>query len=306
MQTKTKEIVIVSGKGGTGKTSISAALTSLLQGQVVIADCDVDAANLHILLQPKIQTEQPFKAGYQAKIRQSECTGCGLCAQKCRFEAIIHRQDDSFQVDPIFCEGCGVCVYFCPEKAIDFVQQECGKWMLSTTKYGPMAHAHLHIGAENSGKLVSLVRRQAKELAQQNAKEYVLVDGPPGIGCPVIAALTGADVAVIVVEPTLSGLHDLQRIFRLIKHFKLPAGIIVNKWDLNPALTTQIKDFTTKHQESFLGQIPYHQDFATALAELTPITEYKPEYQDTFADILRQILDLANSKNKSKITIGRL
>ncbi len=260
-----RELVIVSGKGGTGKTSVAASL-ALLAGRppgdqremnesVVIADCDVDAADLHLLLRPRITRQEEFRSGRLAEIREQDCTGCGVCLEMCRFGAItsphlcvspeinastppgqmVHR------VDPRACEGCGVCVRFCPAGAIDFHERVCGAWMISETRGGPMVHARLHAGAENSGKLVTLVRREARRIAEEGGHEWLIVDGPPGIGCPVIASMTGASMVLAVAEPTVSGEHDLCRLLALAAHFSLPAAVCVNKWDLNPEMAARIE-----------------------------------------------------------------
>ncbi|MEJ2587168.1 MAG: 4Fe-4S binding protein [Deltaproteobacteria bacterium] len=201
-----KEIVIISGKGGTGKTSIIAAFSSLAENKV-LCDADVDAADLHLITDPEIRERHDFSSGHTASIRQDACTECGLCVELCRWHAI----SDDFVVNPIECEGCGVCYYFCPEKAIDFPENTCGEWYLSQTRFGPMAHARLGIAEENSGKLVTLIRQEGKKLAEKENLGLLLTDGPPGIGCPVIASLGGASAVLIVAEPTVSGRHDMER-----------------------------------------------------------------------------------------------
>ncbi|WP_456324545.1 ATP-binding protein [Desulfonauticus submarinus] len=291
---KSKEIIVLSGKGGTGKTSITASLAALQKKQAVLADCDVDAANLHLLLNPSIKQKTPFVSGKLAKIRQEDCISCGLCLENCRFDAIIQQKlldKVVFTVDPIECEGCGVCVHFCPAKAIDFDEQKCGNWMISSTKYGPMVHAKLHIGAENSGKLVSLVRNEARKLAEENNIPYILVDGPPGIGCPVIASLTGSDFVLIITEPTLSGRHDFERILKLVKHFKLPSALLINKWDLNPEIAAQIEETAHEYGSIILDSIPYDPAFTKAQLSVKPVVEISPILKDKIKIIWEKITE---------------
>ena len=232
-----KELVVISGKGGTGKTSITASF-AVLADRPVIADCDVDASDLHLVLSPQIKECHEFRSGHEAVIRQDDCIGCGECLSHCRFKAVQVSgkpgQRAQFFIDPVSCEGCGVCVRFCPEHAIDFPERLCGEWMISETRCGPMVHARLGTAAENSGKLVSTVRREAKRIAKENNSPLIITDGPPGIGCPVIASVTGASLVLAVTEPTVSGEHDLKRVLSLARHFSIPALVCVNKWDINP------------------------------------------------------------------------
>ncbi len=252
-----KELVILSGKGGTGKTSLTSSFACLAEN-IVLADCDVDAADLHLVFSPEINYTESFTSGYEAKIRTDECSGCDLCREYCQFDSIKHdAEDNTYAVEPALCEGCGVCVSFCPEQCIDFPERVCGEWYRSFTRIGPMVHARLGIGAENSGKLVSRVREEAKKLANQQQADLVLIDGPPGIGCPVIASITGADYLVLVTEPSLSGLHDIERVLKLADHFGLTSGICVNKWDVNPQLTNQIEQLAEKHHVVLLGNVRY-------------------------------------------------
>jgi len=238
------ELVVVSGKGGTGKTSLVASL-AVLARDTVLADCDVDAADLHLVLAPEVKQRETFVSGHEAIIRQEDCIGCGACLADCRFDAIVRLERDGetvFTVDPAACEGCGVCARFCPEGAIDFPECECGEWFVSETAHGPMVHARLAIGAENSGKLVTLVRQHARTVAEERGWENILVDGPPGIGCPTIAAISGASFVVVTTEPTRSGQHDFRRVVGLAKHFGVPTAVCVNKWDLNPDLADAIEE----------------------------------------------------------------
>ncbi len=268
-----KELLILSGKGGTGKTSLSAALATLLP-QPVLADCDVDAADLHLLLSPRLREEHEFWSGVEAEIDATRCTGCGTCAELCHFSAI--ELNDSATIRPFSCEGCGVCARFCPEQAISLRQKRCGSWFLSDTDWGPMFHARLGIGEENSGKLVSLVKRQARATTERTAAQWLLVDGPPGIGCPVIAALSGADRVMLVTEPSLSGLHDLVRVADLARHFKVPAGVCINKWDLHPGVSAEIELVCQERGLELLGSIPYDRAAMDAVVHGRPVTLHAP------------------------------
>jgi len=260
-----KEWVIISGKGGTGKTSIAASL-AFLAGRPVICDCDVDAADLHLVLEPDVLEEHEFRSGHEAVIRPDDCNGCGICQDLCRFKA-IHEKGRIFSVDPVSCEGCGVCVHFCPQKAIDFPESLCGKWFISETRLGPLVHARLGVAAENSGKLVSTVRQEARKLAEQNGHDLILVDGPPGIGCPVIASVTGASQVLVITEPTVSGKHDLERVLGLTRHFQIPAAVCVNKWDINPEMTEAIEQAAKEAGAAVAGRIRYDRDVTRAQIE---------------------------------------
>ncbi|MFH1215027.1 MAG: ATP-binding protein [Pseudomonadota bacterium] len=255
-----KELLVLSGKGGTGKTTITAALAVLMAGKVT-ADCDVDAADLHLVLNPRDREEHEFRSGVEAVIDPEQCVACGTCADLCRFDAIA--MGETAQLLPFSCEGCGVCARFCPEGAIRLEEKVSGTWFIADTKYGPMVHARLGIGEENSGKLVSLVKRKAREVAEGQGAGWLLVDGPPGIGCPVIASLSGVHFALLVTEPTLSGLHDLERVAELAAHFKIRAGVCINKWDLQPKNAREIEEFCLRNNILLLGRIP----FDTAVVE---------------------------------------
>jgi MinD superfamily P-loop ATPase len=259
-----KELVVISGKGGTGKTSLAASF-AVLADRPVIADCDVDAADLHLVLLPRVKERHEFRSGHKAIIRQDDCTGCGDCLTHCRFGAVV-QYPAAYTVDPFACEGCGVCVRFCPEKAIDFPERLSGEWMVSETRCGPMVHARLGVAAENSGKLVSLVRREARRIAEAENHPLIIVDGPPGIGCPVIASVTGATLVLAVTEPTVSGEHDLERVLSLTRHFNLPAAVCVNKWDLNAEMTERIEDKARRAGARIAGRIRY--DRAVTLAQM--------------------------------------
>jgi MinD superfamily P-loop ATPase len=239
-----RELVVLSGKGGTGKTSLAASFAALA-GRCVVADCDVDAADLHLLLDPQVLERHEFRSGEEAVVRQEDCMGCGDCRALCRFDAIQEEKDGSgaaaFRVDPLACEGCGVCARFCPAGAIEMRERVCGEWMVSETRHGPLVHAGLAIGSGNSGKLVSTVRQAARRLAESRGDPLVIVDGPPGIACPAIAAVTGASRLLAVAEPTVSGEHDLERLLVLARHFGLPASVCVNKWDVSPVMTERVE-----------------------------------------------------------------
>jgi len=275
-----KEITIISGKGGTGKTSILAAFSSLAENKV-LCDADVDAADLHLIMDPEVVKRADFQSGNSAVINNNLCTECDLCRELCRFNAI----SADYEVNPINCEGCGVCVYFCPEKAIDFPENTCGKWFISDTRFGPMVHARLGIAEENSGKLVTLVRQEAKKLAEKKNLDLILTDGPPGIGCPVIASIGGVSAVLIVTEPTVSGKHDMERVTELADHFKIPAMICVNKFDLNLALTRDIENFAKEKGLSCLGRIPFDPVFTKAMIQAQTIFEY--DGQSKVAEAIR-------------------
>jgi MinD superfamily P-loop ATPase len=265
-ESKIQELVIISGKGGTGKTSIAASF-AVLAGFPVIADCDVDAADMHLILAPSVRERHEFRCGNEAVIRPDDCTACGRCRDLCRFDAIAEvKGGGSYVVDPVACEGCGVCVRFCPAQAIDFPEVMQGEWMVSETRSGPMLHARLGIAAENSGKLVSTVRREARRLAEEKGHRLVLVDGPPGIGCPVIASMTGTSQTLVVTEPTVSGEHDLERVLKLARHFDIPTAVCVNKWDLNPEMTERIEALAVRSGARIAGRIRY--DRAVTLAQI--------------------------------------
>ncbi len=264
-----KELVVISGKGGTGKTSLTAAFASLSE-KSVLCDADVDAADLHLLMDPEICQRTDFKGGGLAIINHEECTECGICMDVCRFDAI----NDDFQVDPIDCEGCGVCVDLCPEGAITFPIQTCGEWFISKTRFGPMVHARLGIAQENSGKLVTLVRKEAKELAEREKLDLIITDGPPGTGCPVIASIGGATALIIVTEPTVSGLHDMKRVAALADHFHVPAMICVNKYDLNLDQTQMIENVAREMNMTVLERIPFDPVFTESMVLGKTVLEF--------------------------------
>lgn len=264
-----KQIVVISGKGGTGKTILTASFASLAKNKVM-ADCDVDAADLHLLLQPEIKERHEFRSGVTATIDKELCQGCGECISVCRFNAI----SEDFTVDPISCEGCTICSYVCPAGAIKLEENISGEWFVSETKYGPFVHAKLGIAEENSGKLVSVVRQKAKEIAEKENLDYVIIDGPPGIGCPVIASLANVDLAMIVTEPTLSGIHDMERVAQVSKHFGVSTKVVINKYDLNPENSEGIKQICEKAEIDVVALLPFSMQVTKSIIKGIPLVEF--------------------------------
>jgi MinD superfamily P-loop ATPase len=262
------QLTVISGKGGTGKTTLTAAFAHLARN-AVIADCDVDAADLHLILTPRLLKQGSFYGNRLASIDEELCSRCGLCEETCRFGAI-----HDFEVDHTSCEGCGVCSYVCPEKAMSLKERLSGYWFISDTREGPMVHAKLGIAAENSGKLVSLVRQEAKELAEKEKKDLILIDGPPGIGCPVIASIGGVSMVLVVTEPTLSGLHDLKRVLEVADHFSIPALVAINKFDINPENTREIESYCREQGVEVVGKIPYDPAVTGAMMNVSTVVEY--------------------------------
>ncbi len=263
------ELVVISGKGGTGKTTLLAAFASLARKKV-LCDADVDASDLHLIMNPRIHQRHDFKGGHTALINQDKCTGCGICRDVCRFDAI----NENFKVNPLSCEGCGVCHYFCPEEAVDLPQKTCGEWYISDTRFGPLAHARLGVAEENSGRLVTLIRKQGKELAERMGLDLMLTDGPPGIGCPVIASLGGATAVLIVAEPSLSGLHDMERVAQLAHGFNVPTMTCVNKFDLNPDQARAIESMAERKNVAVMGRIPFDPIFTKSMIMGRTLFEY--------------------------------
>jgi len=274
-----KELVIISGKGGTGKTSIVAAFAALAKN-AVLADCDVDAADLHLVLEPKVRQTNDFTGGKKAFIITEKCIGCGKCQDMCRFDAINlngrgnNVVEKTFTVDPVSCEGCKVCVEFCPVDAIEFNDAVNGQWFISDTRFGPMVHARLGIAEENSGKLVTVIRKEAKKIAQEKKRDLLIVDGSPGIGCPVIASITGADLVLVVTEPTLSAKHDLERVSQLTANFGIETLVCVNKADINPQIAEQISEEARQRRLKVIGRIPYDEAFTKAQLLKASVVEY--------------------------------
>jgi len=277
-----REITIVSGKGGTGKTSLTAAFAALAE-QAVICDLDVDAPDLHLLLNPVIAETHPFIAGREAAIDPDRCSACGVCLDRCRFDA-VRRDGVGFSIVEALCEGCGVCARFCPAGAIEMTPRTAGRWFRSRVSTGPMLHAELFAGAENSGLLVSTLRREARAAAESEGRNLILSDGPPGIGCPVISSLTGTTLAVIVTEPTPSGRHDLERIADLCRHFDRPAVVVINKADLNAGVVASVEAFCDERGYPVIARVPFCPAIVDALVagrRLTDVTD------DGVADIVR-------------------
>lgn len=278
--------MIISGKGGTGKTMLTASFAALSKN-AVFADCDVDAADLHILLEPEVIERHEFSGSKIAIINPEKCSRCGACIAACRFDAISM----DFVVDPISCEGCGVCSHICPQKAIKMETKLSGEWFISETKYGPFVHAKLGIAEENSGKLVSVVRQNTQLIAKKENRELIIIDGPPGIGCPVISSITGADIVLIVTEPTLSGLHDMTRVIELAQHFKLKTFVVINKYDLNLEMTEEIEKYCQKNGVPIAGRIIYDSKVPEAIVNKKNVVEY------TDGEITQQIKDVWKTIN---------
>jgi len=289
-----REIVVVSGKGGTGKTSVSASL-AVLASPVVVVDCDVDAADTHMLLTPSPGRENAFLSGHMAVIDPGACTACGKCLELCRFDAVSGDTSGIYQIDPVGCEGCGVCARFCPSGAILMEERNCGVWMVSSARTGPLVHARLAPAAENSGRLVSLVRTEARRIASEKGLETVICDGPPGIGCPVIASVTGASMILAVTEPSLSALHDLERVLSLAAHFSVPSAVCINKHDINPDITERIESAMKERGVPVAGRIGYDPGFTRSL--LTGMTVVETD-SPTAAEIVRlweELLSIGDS-----------
>lgn len=268
-----REIAVLSGKGGTGKTSLTASF-ALLAERPVVADGDVDAADLHLVLAPTVLARHEFRSGNVAVVREEACSGCGVCAGLCRFHSVkIDAAQGTFRVDPTACEGCGVCVRFCPEQAIDFPERRSGEWMVSATRCGPMVHARLATAEGSSGKLVTEVRREARRIAEAQGRPLVLLDGPPGVACPAIASVTGADLVVAVTEPTVSGEHDLERLLRLTRHFDVPSAVCVNKWDLDPEATERIEALALRSGARLAGRVRYDRGVTAAQVARQAVVE---------------------------------
>jgi len=271
------EIAIISGKGGTGKSSLSAAFATL-NGNVVLADCDVDAANLFLIFNPVHEEEIVYVSGHKAVINYNLCTGCGLCINYCRFDAISDINGRVI-ISEISCDGCFLCSRICPEKAISMMPNDKSRLYSGSFRKGRMVYGRLAPGEENSGKLVSLVREKARQTAKENGLETIILDGPPGIGCPVISTITGVDKVVIVTEPTISGLHDMQRTASIVKKFKVPAYVVINKCDINTSMSRQIEEWCNKNDLTIAGQLPFDRIITEAMVEAKSITEFSPEHE---------------------------
>jgi MinD superfamily P-loop ATPase len=278
-----KEIVILSGKGGTGKTSICASF-AVLADNAVIVDCDVDAADLHLILKPNVIEEHEFIGGQLATIDHDKCLACAICEKLCRYDSIL-LDNGKYRIDELACEGCGVCAHFCPADAICMSDSINGHWFVSETRAGTMVHAKLGIAAENSGKLVALIKNKAKEIAKESSAQFVIVDGPPGIGCSVISSLSGADQVVVVAEPSVSGIHDLERVMKLAGHFKVPVSIIINKYDINEEKTNEIDGMALAYRIPVLARIPYDPIFTEAQIAEMSVVEFS---ESTAAEEIRK------------------
>ncbi|RLD96979.1 MAG: (4Fe-4S)-binding protein [Aquificota bacterium] len=250
-----REILVISGKGGTGKTTLSSSF-ALLPPRKVVVDADVDAPDLHIILKPQVVEAQRFMGGKVAKIDADKCDGCGLCRELCRYDAI----SPEFKVDSLACEGCALCYFACPNEAVVLEDREAGMWFLSNSRAGPMTHARLYPGEENSGKLVTVVRNRAKELAQDEGYDLILIDGPPGIGCPVLSSITGVDQVLVVTEPTPAGQHDLGRVVELAAHFQARVQVCINQWDISPERTGEIEEWCRQMGVEVVGKLPFSRD----------------------------------------------
>lgn len=289
------EIVVISGKGGTGKTSITAALAQIGGDNLVVADCDVDAADMHLLLEPDYHKKETFYSGFHAVIDSGKCIECDKCIDVCRFDA-IKKSNHSNEVIELNCEGCGYCEKVCPTNALVMEENNVGQWYISKTKFDNfLVHAKLGIGAENSGKLVAKVKNEAKEIAKEHQKEFVLVDGSPGIGCPVVSSLSGADFVVFVTEPTVTGLHDLKRVHQLVKQFNIRSGCIINKCDLNEEVTKETEQFLQSENIKYISKISYNESFSKAIIEGKTLMEYKDKtLKNILSDSWKQIIDFLN------------
>ena len=283
-----KQLAVISGKGGTGKTTITAAFASIAEN-AVIADCDVDAADMHLILKPRVLVKEDYYGLELARIDPELCIECGQCREFCRFGAVT----ENLEVDPHSCEGCAVCTIVCPERAVSMEKRISGQFFSSETRFGPMAHARLGIGEEASGKLVSAVRSNAKKLAEQYHKDLIIIDGPPGTGCSAIAAITGTDLVLVVSEPTVSGIHDLKRVFELAAHFQIPVVVCINKYDINEENTRLIEKLCTELGIPVLGRLPYDDIATKAMLKEQTVIEYAKNNEHAseseFADQVSQI-----------------
>ena len=266
---KIREFVVISGKGGTGKSTIVSAFASLAKNKI-LADCDVDAADLHLIFNPEIKHREDFIGGNIAEIERDKCIKCGKCIELCRFDAI--RKD--FYIDSVACEGCSVCSYFCPVNAINMKPSVSGEVFISNTRFGPFVHARLVPGGENSGKLVTKVRKEAKKLAEERKCDLIIIDGSPGTGCPVISSLAGADTILVVTEPTMSGIHDMERVIELARLFKLSPSVCINKYDINIEMSNEIEEYCKRENIDFAGRLPYDNVATKAMIESKTVIEY--------------------------------
>ncbi|QER41646.1 P-loop NTPase [Thermodesulfobacterium sp. TA1] len=277
-----KQILVISGKGGTGKTFFTGCLAVAISNKVIV-DCDVDAANLHLLLDPKIEQSFEFIGGRFALINKENCIECGVCRETCQFGAIT----EDFQVDLLSCEGCTVCSYVCPTSAVSLNDRISGHYFISNTEYGKMVYARLGIAQENSGKLVTKLRELAKEIAEVNNADFIIIDGPPGVGCPVMASMTGVDLAIAITEPTVSGLHDLKRVIELAKHFKVELKVIINKYDLNLQMSEYITEEIKKEGIEVIGILPFSEEILASVKAGVPYLKFS---KSSLAQKIEQII----------------
>ena len=299
-----KQLVLLSGKGGTGKTSVAAAFAHLAHDgpsplRAVLADADVDAANLELVVEARQREAHPFVGGSLAVIQPELCEACGACHTICRFDAVL--PGDVYAIDAIACEGCAACVYVCPTQAIHMEPQMAGHWYRSDTRFGPLFHAALRPAQENSGKLVTLVKQQARLHALDGGYQALIVDGPPGIGCPVISAASGADLALIVAEPTVAGIHDMQRALETTAHFRVPALVCINKWDIYPAGAQEIESYCSAHETEVVGRIPFDQTITEAMVGGQPVTAHAPDAPASMAlvSIWRRVAQLLGTGSEA-------
>lgn len=284
-----KELVVISGKGGTGKTTLTSSFAYLMKNKIIV-DADADAADMFILMKPKVKEEHKFKGKAVAVIDQKKCISCGVCKKLCKFDA-INVSDGKYSVNPVKCDSCTLCQIACPEDAIEMEDQISGEWFISETAYGTMVHARLTPGAENSGNLVTMVKHRAHILSEENNIDYILVDGSPGVGCPVISTISGAAFVVIVTEPTQSGIHDLKRVKKLCDSFKIESGVVVNKYDLNEDITNSIKQFAGVHKMPFLGTVPFDKCAIDALVNKKLAVEYCDSLRQSIKDIFDKAVE---------------
>jgi len=269
------EIAILSGKGGTGKTSLSAAFATINK-DMVVADCDVDAANLHLILLPEKETEEKFITGYKAVINYNTCTHCGLCARYCRFGA-ISIINGKVTITETSCDGCKLCYRICPSQSVQMIKSDNSRWFAGSYRNGKMVYARLAPGEENSGKLVNIVRERARKIAENSGIDTIIIDGPPGTGCPVISSVTGAQTAIIVAEPSNSGFHDMKRIIELTINFKIKTYVVINKFDLNTDISVEIEKWCSANTIKVLGNIPFDAQVVEAMVNCKSIIEWKPD-----------------------------
>ncbi len=269
---KTKQIVVISGKGGTGKTTVSGSLAVMFKNHIV-SDCDVDSANLHLILEPEMKETHEYWAGHKAEIVEEKCSGCGKCASICRFKAIEKSENGKYYVDPFACEGCKACVIACPEKAVNFKKNHPGNYYFSETKHGEFIHADLKPGEEMSGGLIAQVRKNSLRLAVDHKRDYVVIDGAPGIGCPATSSLTATDYAILVGEPTVSGIHDMKRMIEVIEHFRIPYSVVINRYDINLQRTLEVEGYCREKGIELLGKIPFDENVNYANSNAIPVVE---------------------------------